>query len=108
MYGLSKDTDLTFLVRKKLERVETSEYQAQLLFAGDVSISIEGECLIDNQKVEYPKLKTLVGLDVFGVTIQDGGRVNVVFSNGQRLSLLDSSTEYESYQITAPGLCIVV
>jgi hypothetical protein len=31
-----------------------------------------------------------------------------VFSNGHRLSILDSSKEYESYDITRPGQTIVV
>jgi hypothetical protein len=108
MYGLPKDTDLTFLVRTKLEHVEVTEYQAQLHFTGDVCISIEGDCLIDNGPVDYETLRSLVGKTVFGVTIQDEGRLNLIFHDGQRLSILDSNDQYESYQITAPGVTIVV
>jgi Family of unknown function (DUF6188) len=108
MYGLAKDTDLTFLLRQQLERVEVSEYQAQLHFTGSICISIEGECEIDKQPVTYAQLTQLVGNSVFGVTIQNDGTTNVVFVDGKRLSILDSNAHYESYQITAPGVTLVV
>lgn len=108
MYGLEKDTDLTFLLRKQLERVDVSEYQAQLHFTGSICISVEGECELDKQRISYEHLTQLVGNTVFGVLIQDDGATMVVFVNGQRLNLLDSNSNYESYQITAPGVTIIV
>jgi hypothetical protein len=52
-------------------------------------------------------------LSLLGATIErfecrDNGTLFLVFSNGQRLTLLDSSKEYESYDITRPGETIVV
>lgn len=108
MYGLPKDTDLTFFLRKKLERVDVGEFQAQLHFAGDICLSVEGEAHVDNRKVEFSDLGRLEGSTVFGVTIQEGGRMNLVFTDGRRLGVLDSNADYESYQITAPGVTIVV
>jgi hypothetical protein len=108
MYRLAKDTDLNFLLQQQLERVDVSEYQAQLHFTGSICISIEGECEIDKKPVVYAQLTQLVGNSVFGVTIQDDGTTNVVFVDGKRLSILDSNAHYESYQITAPGVTLVV
>ncbi len=108
MYGLAKETDLTFLVRKRLERAEVSEYQAQLHFTGSICVSIEGECELDKKPIMYEQLRQLVGNSVFGVTIQNNGTTNVMFVDGKRLSILDSNSNYESYQITAPGVTIVV
>lgn len=108
MYGLSKETDLSFLLRKRLERVDISDYQAQLHFDGGVSISIEGTCEIDRKVVDFPQLRSLLGGSVFGVTVQNEGTVNIVFDDARRLSILDSNEEFESYQITGPGVNIVV
>lgn len=108
MYGLAKDTDLTFLLHKQLERVEVSEYQAQLHFTGSICISIEGECELDKKPITYAQLTQLIGNSVFGVTVQNDGTTNVLFVDGKRLSILDSNSHYESYQITAPDVMIVV
>ena len=108
MYGLSKDTDLSFLLRKRLEHVVVSEHQAQLHFAGAISISIEGECEIDREAVGFEQLKGLAGKSVSGATVQNKGTLNIVFDGGKRLNILDSNENYESYQITGPGVNIVV
>lgn len=108
MYGLSNKTDLTFLLRKQLEDVKVSEYQAQLCFAESICISIESQCELDKKPIGYEELRQLMGNSVFGVTIQDGGSINLVFIDGRRLSILDSNSDFESYQITAPGTTIVI
>ncbi len=108
MYGLTNETDLTFLLRRQLEGVKVSKYQAQLYFTGSISISIESQCELNKKPIAYEDLRQLVGNSVFGVTIQDGGSINVVFIDGTRLSVFDSNSDFESYQITAPGITIVV
>jgi hypothetical protein len=108
VYGLSKETDLSFLLRERLERVDVSEHQAQLHFAGAISISIEGECELDREAIVFEQLKSLTGKSVSGATVQNKGTLNIVFDGGRRLSILDSNENYESYQITGPGVNIVV
>ena len=108
-YGLVKDNDLTFLLRKRLETVDISDYQAQLHFEDSICISIEGECKLDKKTIDYAELRQLIGSSVSGVTRQDEGALNVFFADGRRLRILDSnSPNYESYQITAPGIAIIV
>ncbi len=108
MYGLSKETDFSFFLRQQLERVVVHDAQAQLHFTNDVAAFIEGDCLIDNEIADYKRLVEFVDAKVFGVTIQDDGRLNILFENGRRLSLLDSNEHYESYQITGPDVMIIV
>jgi hypothetical protein len=52
-------------------------------------------------------------VSLLGATIQsfgglENGTLSLVFSNGQRLTILDSIKEYELYDITRPGSTIVV
>lgn len=108
MYGLATDTDLTFLLQQRLERVEAGDYQVQLHFSGSITISIEGDCLLDKKPIAYTELRELVDSEVVGVTIQANGTTNVFFTGERRLSILDSNASYESYQITAPDIYIVV
>lgn len=108
MYGLSPDTDLTFLLHHRLEHIEVSDYQVQLHFSDSISINVEGDCKLDKKPVHYSDLLKLVGSEVAGVTIQDDGTTNVFFAGGRRLSIIDSNDSYESYQIIAPGVYIVV
>jgi len=91
-YGLAKDNDLTFLLRKRLETVDISEYQAQLHFEDSICISIEGECKLDKKAINYAELRQLAGSSVSEVTSQDEGATNVFFADGKRLSILDSNS----------------
>jgi hypothetical protein len=108
MYGLSKEADLTFFLRQELSKVLTNEYQAQLYFGTNFCLSIEGEIEINGKKSEFEQLRNLVGKVVFGITIQNEGGINILFHDGSYLSVLDSNEYYESYQITAPEINIVV
>ena len=84
------------------------EAQAQLYFTNGVAAFIEGDCLIDNELADFNELVEFTNAKVYGVTVQDEGRLNIVFENGRRISLLDSNERYESYQITALGVMIIV
>ena len=108
MYGLNKETDLKFFLRKALSNVVIGDYQAQLYFGDDICLSVEGEIEINGNKSNYEQLAVFVGEVVFGITIQDEGGINILFNDGKYLSVLDSNSNYESYQITAPELNIVV
>lgn len=108
MYGLNKETDLTFFLRKELNKVVTNEYQAQLYFGTNICLSIEGEIEINGKASEFEQVRCLMGGVVFGITIQNEGGINILFDDGRYLSVLDSNENYESYQITAPEINIIV
>ena len=120
MYGLNKDIDLKFLNGRESIQIAIGVYQIQFGFDEDVRISVEGEfCYFDGatEVVWRPEPgSTLIAartVALLGATIEsfegrENGTLTLIFSNGHRLIIPDSSHEYESYTITRPGVTIVV
>ncbi len=50
----------------------------------------------------------LLGATIESFKSHENGTLALKFSNGHRLTILDTSREYESYDITRPGQTIVV
>ena len=120
MFGLKKDIDLSFLNGREVEQVSVGLYQVQFGFDEDVRISVEGEFrYFDGRekwiwRPEPDKTQTAArAVDLLGATIEkvdwkEDGTLTLTFSNGHRLTILDSSKQFESYDITRPGTRIVV
>ena len=54
------------------------------------------------------KVVALLGATIESFEAHEDGTLTFVFSSGHRLTIPDSSKEYESYDITRPGQTIVV
>jgi len=118
MYRLKKDVDLSFLNGRELIQVAIGMYQVIFAFDEDVTISIEGMFTYSDGaretvwKPATPDAATsalaLLGTKVEQTEGEENGTLTLTFSNGGRLTIPDSSQEYESYQITRPGETIVV
>lgn len=120
MYGLKRDIDLSFLHGLELIQVCISPYQIIFAFNGDVTISVEGHFSYFDGRGEStwkPELNSphiaartvaLLGATITVLGGDENGTLFLKFSNGHRLTISDSSKEYESYQITKPGGTIVV
>jgi hypothetical protein len=120
MYGLRKDIDLSFLTGRQLQRVAIGEFQITFSFDGEVRISVYGQCrYFDGQKewIWEPepgsariaaRTVSLLGTTIQNFEGQENGTLSLAFSNGERLTILDSTKDYESYDITRPGETIVV
>ena len=120
MYGLSRDIDLSFLKGRQVEQVAIGIYQIIFGFDEDVKISVESQFnYFDGQRElvwkPEPSASQIAAqtLTLLGATIEKfeghaNGTLELVFSNGCRLTILDSSSEYESYDITRPGQTIIV
>ena len=120
MYGLKKDIDLSFLNGREVGQIAVGLYQVQFGFDEDVRISVEGEfhyfdgreeCSWMPEPGKAPiaaKTVDLLGATVEKVDWKEDGTLTLTFSNGHRLTILDSSKEFESYDITRPGRTIVV
>jgi hypothetical protein len=120
MYGLKKEIDLSFLDGRELIQVAIGLYHTSFRFDEDVAISVEGEFRYFDGQAEWiwkseqaaaliaAKTVSLLGATIQSFEGQGNGTLSLVFSNGQRLTILDSSKEYESYDITRPGVTIVV
>jgi len=50
----------------------------------------------------------LLGATITGFESNENGTLAINLSNGHRLTVLDSSSEYQSYDITRPGQTIIV
>lgn len=108
MYGLPPTTDLRFLARKRLLRIEVNDFQVQLQFTDDVCISIESEVVVDGDARGREALRALVGAAIESVSAGSDGTLQLAFEGGRRVAVRDSNADYESYTITAPGVTIIV
>ena len=120
MYGLKKEIDLRFLKDRELIQVAVGLHQISFRFDEDVAISVEGDFRYSDGQDEWigrpepgPSQVAARALALLGATItsfesNENGTLILTFSNGHRLTMLDSSKEYESYDISRPGENIVV
>lgn len=120
MYGLKKEIDLSFLTGRELIQLAIGVYQVQFGFDEDVRISVESEFRYFDGQIESiwrpePGSSSIAarGVALLGATIESvgsniDGTLTLAFSNQHRLTILDSSKEYESYDITRPGQTIIV
>jgi Family of unknown function (DUF6188) len=120
LYGLSKDIDLSFLVGRQVEQVAISAYQVQFRFDEDVTISVESHFRYFDGQQEWiwkpepgaahaaGRTASLLTATIERFEVQENSALFLVFSNGHRLSIFDSSKEYQSYDITRPGQTIIV
>jgi hypothetical protein len=120
MYGLNKGIDLSFLNGREVIQVAIGIYQIIFGFDEDVRISVESQFTYFDGSDEWvwkpepgaaqiaARTVSLLGATIESFEGQANGTLTLTFSNGQRLTILDSSKEYESYDITRPGQTIVV
>jgi hypothetical protein len=120
MYGLKKEIDLGFLTGRELIQLAIGVYQVQFGFDEDVTISVESEFRYFDGQAEWiwrpePDSPSIAARAValLGATIESfgsniDGTLTLAFSNQHSLTILDSSKEYESYDITRPGQTIIV
>lgn len=111
MYGLASTTDFSFLVGATLIQVCFGENELILRFDSGTSILIEGDFRVGTtEQVEYSSpapaaspITALLGEQVREYRISDDSELELEFANGIRVTLADSSREYESYQVTHGG-----
>jgi len=120
MYGLKKEIQLGFLTGRELVQVAIGLYQVRFGFDQDVSISVEAEFRYFDGQNEWTwrpepassqiacRTVALLAASITNVQSSEEGTLVLTFSNGHRLTVLDSSKEYESWNITLPGQTIIV
>lgn len=120
MYGLKKEIDLSFLNGRELMQIALGGRHFSFRFDEDVAISVKGEFSYFDGQAEWAwnreqnaaqianRTVSLVGATIQNFVGHEDGTLILTFSNGQGLSIPDSSEEYESYLITRPGQTIVV
>ena len=118
MYGLNKNSDLSFLVSKRLYRVSVGLYNVELGFDHDISIAMEcqfdhilnGKSQILTEDLPYSasSLLQLIGSKIVKVENHGNGNIEIIFSNQHNLRVFDNNKSYESYQVSGPGIQIIV
>ena len=120
MYGLKRDIDLSFLNGRDVVQVAIGVYEIIFGFDEDVRITAYSQFSYFAGQEEWiwkpepgaaqiaSRTVSLLGAKIQSFEGQENGTLTLVFSNGHRLTIPDSSKEYESYQITRPGVTIVV
>jgi len=120
MYGLNNEIDLSFLAGRELIQLAIGVYQIQFGFDEDVRISVESEFrYFDGQSestwrpepgspLVAARAVALLGASIETFESNADGTLTLAFSNKHRLTILDSSREYESYDITRPSQTIIV
>jgi hypothetical protein len=118
MYGLPENTDLRFFTNRVLLQVCLGANEAILRFDGDVSVTAQTDMGHKSAGVFTALYKTIIPsaamlvrflhTSVIGASVRSPGTLVLEFSNGEALELYDTSSDYESYQITYDGNTIVV
>lgn len=120
MYGLAKDTDLAAFVGCELEVVSIGLHQVNLIFDGlrQIGISIEGGYAVSDSHGEQTRysaardgassLAALLGVKVEDARVEAHGTTALLFADGSAITVYDSESHYESYQIHIGERLIVV
>jgi len=120
MYGLSRDLDLSFLSGRQVTHVTIAVYQIAFGFDEDLAISVHSQFGYFDGHDEWVWTPEPGGAHIAARTValldstiesfqgHEDGTLKLIFSNGQRLTILDNSRAYESYDITWRGPTIVV
>jgi hypothetical protein len=120
MYGLDPKIDLSFLNGREVIQVAMGIFQIQFGFDEDVRISVEAEFKYfdgSNESVwkyghDYIQVAAqavaLLSHKILRYEASENGTLQLFFSSGHTLTIPDTSKEFESYSITAPGRNIYV
>ena len=114
MYGVPSDLNLTPFHGQTLTQICLGEFQLQFNFADEAHLSVEGalQLLTDDgtlmdaglrgrQPTEY-RLHCLLGRTVLRSDVHAPEWIDLHFSGGVTLGVIDDSAEYESFSIQ-PG-----
>ncbi|MBP7745225.1 MAG: hypothetical protein KA383_03775 [Phycisphaerae bacterium] len=118
MYGIPSDADWSFLVGKELLQVCIGLHQVALRFDGEVAVNIE--CDFEHLRPAMDKhsqaalstqattLVSLLGSRIERATSEANQTLALSFTNAEVLKVHDDSASYESFQVLAPGIQIIV
>jgi hypothetical protein len=118
MYGLPQSTDLSFLVGAEAIQVCVGAHSLQLQFSNEISIVcqcdmvVQVDGLLSEVSCDHPTSAVAL-FALLGNAIADIGRARrgdliLNFEAGTKLTVLDSSDQYESYVIWRAGDSIAV
>ena len=102
MYGLPPDFNPDILIGYTLEMICYSQTDLYLHFGEDITITVGSHIEFDNEIYQIPMSDTnivsLIGKQVIR-SIASEGNIKVYFDELKSLTILDSSSSFESYSI---------
>jgi hypothetical protein len=109
MYGLEESVDLSFRQGKRCVQVCVGLYQVILHLGEFIQLSIESTCRLNDDEVKhYGRLCDLLGQEVVATRREGRGSLVMTFDKGDVLEVTNDNPGQESYQISAPGVEIIV
>lgn len=117
MYGLDARQDLGFLDNCVLLQVGIGENEIVFRFSGDVVLVVESDFQIDDgiESVSYSNpieaagmAAKLVGGTVISAQATPSGNLRINLVGHRSIEVVDSSENFESYQLEWPGGSLVV
>lgn len=119
MHGFKDAVDFSFLEGLEVEHVGLGRYQTSIQFCPEGSIVLEGQyvhCVTsENRQIVQQRsscgpneLYRLLGQAVVGAVVVLDDRLRITFSNGDTLTLIDDSDQYESFIIEVNRMSMVV
>ena len=119
MHGFQDSTDFAFLRGLEVEQVCLGQYQTQIHFHPQSRISMEGqyihEITSENRKIIQPRsscgpneLYRLLGECLTDAVVISASTLRLSFSNGDTLTLIDDTDQYESFIISFNQVEMVV
>lgn len=108
LYHLPTDTDLSFLLNAEVIQFCFGLYQKQVHLSGSISLSSESTLYFGARAATADDLVSLLGRTITAAGVQPDGSVLLTFSSGGTLLLVDGNASGESFDITAPGVTIIV
>jgi hypothetical protein len=120
MYGLDPEIDLSFFIGTEVIQVCIAIHQIQVHLDEGISLSIEGAFqYVDKEgnffkwdgpekRNEAASICSLLGMVVSAVEAKSDGTLTLKFSGRQSITILDDDKQRESYQISRPGMALIV
>ena len=117
MYGLRRNTDLSFFSGRTLVQMCFGMHDLVLNFDGSVSVTVTSRVEIGahdhSMQIEQfiqsaPVLLALVNRVVVTAVATEAGTLELGFDNGEVLRFVDDSHQYESYVVRSGQEVIVV
>jgi hypothetical protein len=122
MYGVPAGLDLSFLHGAELIQIRLGVFEVIFCFHTDITFACSGNSwdLFDgagaciDSGLPFPRppyqLHRLLGQRVIGTDVAAPRHLDLIFESGERLRVMDTSPEYESFTITTetPRRLIIV
>lgn len=119
MYGFPPSHAFAALIDQKLTQLRVGVYQIQLVFDGDLTLSIQSTFTHSvappsdpAEDFSFPRsgstLTSLLGSKVTSAITSPPESLTIAFSNGESLTVYDDDPHYEALSFSGPGFTVIV